>query len=113
MMKLYEKPKFIYLLLFVLYIILFYIYYFTTKFEKTITVKSEFMKGDTLEKNRLNNYVSDVNNTVYKLQNHYLLWQFTTTNNISILEKNKTFKIRGYGIRVGFLGLYPNIIYVY
>jgi hypothetical protein len=111
-MDLFEKPKIMYLSVFIVYAIIFYIYYFMTKFERTITVKSEFLKGDTLDNRRLNNYVSDINNKVYKLQNHYLLWHFITTNNISKLEKGNTVKIKGYGIRVGFLGLYPNILYI-
>jgi hypothetical protein len=93
----------------VIYIILFYLYFFTTKFTKEITVKEDFLMVSTNNKTMLN-LISDTSNTIYMVQNKYLLLKFNASEILVKLEKNKTYTVKGYGLRIPFLDLYPNII---
>ena len=90
-----------------LYVFIFYFYYFNTKFSKTITVKKEFLNGHP--KNILN-VISDTDNIVYSIENKILLFKFNSTENLSLIKPNKKVSIKGYGVRVPFLDLYPIII---
>ena len=94
----------------VAYVILFYIYYYMTKFTKQITVKSEidyvtgmgrFIYG--------NNMVTDTNDNVYSVSNRALLLKFNAAENLSKLEPTKTYTVNGFGIRYPMFGLYPVI----
>lgn len=99
-----SKENMIYIIIFL--IIIFYVYYALTRFEKVITVKSEFTH--TAYKYG-NTFVTDKNDNVYKIHNNALLLSFNAIEMLSVLENNKTFKITGYGVRVPWLGLYPII----
>ena len=55
------------------------------------------------------NIVSDIHNNVYMVQNNIFLLQFKSNENLSKLEPGKKCTVHGYGIRVPFLGLYPQI----
>tara|TARA_Y100000389_G_C17466208_1_gene525835 strand:+ start:3356 stop:3718 length:363 start_codon:yes stop_codon:yes gene_type:complete len=89
----------------------FYIYYFTTTFERTITIKKNinYMSGAG-RSIHASNLISDVNNNVYRISNSLLLLRFNAAEMLSKFESGKTYKIRGYGIRYPVLGLYPNIM---
>mgnify|MGYP006086683225 CR=1 FL=1 len=97
----------LYLAAFVIYIISFYLYFFITKFERTITVSEELLIG--INKNILNIVVDEANNT-YQLKDVLLLWSFNTDTNMVNLRPGETYRVKGYGVRMGFLGLYPTII---
>mgnify|MGYP007101626959 FL=1 len=56
------------------------------------------------------NAISDTNNNVYVIQNRYLLLHFDAVETLSIIEKNKSYTITGYGLRIPFLNLYENIV---
>ena len=96
----------LYLAAFVIYIIGFYLYFFITKFERTITVSEEFLMG--VNKNVLNIVTDEANNT-YQLKDVLLLWSFNTATHMLNLRPGETYRVKGYGVRVGFLGLYPTI----
>lgn len=89
------------------YIVIYYFYYFNTKFSHNITVKKDFLHGH--HKNIYNVVLDDKGNT-YVLENKYLLLKFNSTENISKISKNEQYKIKGYGIRIPFLDLYPVIL---
>ena len=89
-----------------MYVLGFYLYFFLTKFEKTITVSEEFLMG--INKNVLN-IVVDKQHRGYLLSDVLLLWSFNTLYNMISLRPGETFRVKGYGIFVGFLGLYPTI----
>jgi hypothetical protein len=96
----------IYLAAFILYVIGFYLYFFITKFEKTITVSEEFLIGSN---KTIINIVTDKQNKAYQLKDVLLLWSFNTDRNMITLRPGETYRVKGYGIRVGFLSLYPTI----
>lgn len=94
----------------ILYFFIFYTYFFSTKFKKTITVKDEFYNvGST--KNLLN-IVQDTEDVVYTVSNKLLLLSFNSSEVLAQLEKNKTYDVVGYGVRIPYLDLYPNILHI-
>ena len=52
----------------------------------------------------------DENANVYKLSNSVFLLHFTSAEVMMKLEKDKQYVVKGYGWRVPFLGMYPNIV---
>lgn len=96
----------IYLGAFIVYVIGFYLYFFITKFEKTITVSEELLIG--ANKTTIN-IVTDKQNNAYELKDVLLLWSFNTDRNVITLRPGETYRVKGYGIRLGFLRLYPTI----
>lgn len=91
----------------ILYVVVFYIYFFITKFKRIITVKDDFVIG--LNKNVFN-VLSDTHNNIYVIDNRYLLLHFDAVEILANIEKGRTYTITGYGLRIPFLNLYENII---
>ena len=95
-----------YLYISTLMITVFYVYYFLTKFERTIKIKQLYLFG---ERQITSNMVSDYENKIYKINNQPLLLNFDSAETLSKLYEKKNYKIHGFGIRVPFLSLYENI----
>lgn len=91
------------------YLVIFYAYYFITKFEKTINVRQEILLG---EPRGALNLVEDKgpNRDLYKVHNNWLLLHFNAAELSALIEEGGVYKIKGYGVRVPFLGLYPCIL---
>lgn len=85
----------------------FYIFYFATRFEKTITVKDKQNIG---QGGRFRNVIIDSEGNVYRTSNTTLLLFFNSYEIFAGIETGKTYKIKGYGIR--FMNELPNIISV-
>lgn len=82
------------------------IYYYLTKFERTITVDEKYAYSSK----RRGQTISDTNNVVYVLRDLLVLFHWTSVDLFNEIDVGKTYKIQGYGIRVPFLGWFPNII---
>jgi hypothetical protein len=82
------------------------IYYYSTKFERTITVDEKYAYSSK----RRGQTISDTNNVVYVLRDVLVLFHWTSVDLFNEIDIGKTYKIQGYGIRVPFLGWFPNII---
>lgn len=87
------------------------VYTYGTPFEKNITIKKKFtrVKGGRDSSSQIF-MVCDNNNDNYKVEKSILWLKFNATELWTDLEDNKNYNIKGYGWRVGFLNLYPNII---
>lgn len=83
------------------------IYVYSTKFKKTITVDEKHTYGSNNAKG--NQSISDTNNNIYILKNSIYVLHWTSVEVFNKLDNGKTYEIEGYGIRVPFLGLFPNI----
>lgn len=94
--------------LFIGLIVLFYVYYFSTRFTTVITVK----KDDIVKTNgRYNsNVIGTVSGAVYKVSSNVLIGAFRSSEILNNIEEGKTYQITGYGRRVPMLGLYPMIV---
>ena len=93
--------------IFVAYVAVYYTYYFSTKFERTITVSEEFLKSMATQYTM--NIVSDTNGRVYELNNSYVLLKFKTAELMAVLKPGKTYHVKGYGVRIPLLNFFENI----
>ena len=79
--------------------------YYTTHFEKTITIKDKY----TRYRKGSNYNVVDENNTIYHVDNIWFKLDFNRAERYNKLEKGKKYKIKGYGIRIPMIDIYKNI----
>lgn len=91
------------LLIFIIHII----FYNATHFEKTISIKKTYLRtrgesGDWY-------MVVDNEDNIYRVQNLWWKFDFNRAEDFNILEKNGSYKVKGYGIRFGAFDKYPNI----
>jgi hypothetical protein len=92
----------------IIIIIINIVYSYATYFEKNIKIINIFKISSY--KNNSKNAILDDNNNVYLINNSILYGFFTESELYSTLNINKTYKIKGYGKRIPFIGMYPNII---
>jgi hypothetical protein len=95
-----------YIYIAIIYAITFYFYFFFTKFQRVIIIKEDFIVG--INKQILN-LISDTNNNLYVIDNKFLLLNFDAAETLSKLEKGKSYRVTGYGIRIPFFDMYQNI----
>tara|TARA_B100002052_G_scaffold296048_1_gene323707 strand:+ start:5772 stop:6119 length:348 start_codon:yes stop_codon:yes gene_type:complete len=84
------------------------IFYYFTKFEKIVTVKSKYLSRNEGKRDRY--MMSDVENNIYHVQNRPLSWEFNEAENWNSIIIGKTYKISGYKKRIRLLDMYPIII---
>lgn len=77
-------------------------------FKKTITVDSNLAYGSRYKS--IGNIISDKEGNIYKLCNVPLLLHFKAAEHQAMLKPGETFHVKGFGVRIPFLDLYP-IIY--
>ena len=53
--------------------------------------------------------IVDLHGNIYKVENSVWWGQFNRAEEWAKVDKGKTYRIRGAGIRWGFMGWYPNI----
>lgn len=106
------KDPWVYILaLLLINLFVFYMYYFATKFEKEIVFKKTFYTS-RFDNKKLLSLVSDVDGNVYQIQNVGPILHFTASETNARVEFKKRMRVKGYGLRIPFLGLYPNLIHV-
>ena len=106
MNKLFFSNKNI-IIFFAIIIIINMVYTYGTKFEKKITVKE--LNNLYIYKSS-GNFLSDTNNNTYRISNSIFYLFFTSTEVYENIDPNKTYNIKGFGLRIPILGLYPQII---
>ena len=88
-------------IVFLLPYILQLILYYTTHFEKVITIK---------EKDRFSDLrVVDTDSVIYDVVNVPFLLDFNASDQFFSIENNQKYKVKGYGKRIPSLGLYHEI----
>jgi len=102
-----KNPYIFGFLFFVLFLIGGAIYVFIFPFEKVIMLKN---KSDYASGKKMYNTVSDNNDNVYIVTNAWPLLHFTSAEVLNKLIVGKSYRIRGYGVRVPIFGIYPNIV---
>lgn len=82
-------------------------YTFGTGFTQQITIKDKYIA----QHDGFSRYMI-VNNSdnPYRVAKNLWYMKFDNAETWNQLEKNKTYEIKGYGLRVPMLSLYPNII---
>ena len=93
------------IIVFYMFLCILYVYLFPFEYAIQIKAKSNYASGKSLF-----NTISDSQNNVYEVANAWPLLHFRSAEVFSKLETRKTFRIRGYGLRISFIGLFPNIV---
>ena len=103
-----SKEK-IYLYLFIALILILFLLplflYAFTGFEKKITIKEKYIR---YRKGSNYNIVS-TDNEIYQINNLWFKGDFNRAEDYAKIEVGKTYNVKGYGIRVGFLNMYKTI----
>lgn len=103
----YIKFLLIIFLLNIVIIILFRpIYFYSTKFEETITIKEKYQRvvGRTMKY-----LIVSENDTSYNISNVWWKGDFNKADDWVELKVGKTYKIHGFGKRLPFLSWFRNI----
>lgn len=115
-MKLYNLNNTHYygLIILLTLILIHVIYVYSTRFERIITIKEKqtfSSEGNiTSKSSMIKNTVSDENGNIYQISSSLPLLHFTSAEILLNIEKNKKYKISGYGWRIPILGIFPNIV---
>lgn len=91
----------------ILLIILNFIYVYSTKFKKIITVDEKHTYGSNNSKGSQS--ISDSNNNIYILKNSIYVLHWTSVEVFNKLDEGNKYEIEGHGIRFPVFGLFPNI----
>ena len=95
---------YILLVLLLLSIIVDFILFFNTQFEKTITVSNKY------HLQRASRYhLIDQNNENYRVTNVWFKGDFDRGYRYGMFLEGNTYKVKGYGIRIPVLNMYKNI----
>ena len=84
------------------------LYYNSTKFTKTITIRKNYMRNRSSSKGD-EYFVTDTNNVIYQVDNLWFAFDYNRADDWTNLMVGHTFKVTGYGVRVGYLDMYPII----
>jgi hypothetical protein len=82
------------------------ILYFATHFTKVITIKD---KHQYFASRRTKYMVVGKDDTIYNLANVWWKGDFNKSDDWVQLEKGKSYKVKGYGIRLPIITMYKNI----
>lgn len=92
----------------IIFIVIFnFIYVYSTKFKKIITVDEKHTYGSNNSKGSQS--ISDTNNNVYILKDSIYVLHWTSVEVFNKLDEGNKYKIEGHGVRFPFLGWFPNI----
>lgn len=111
LLSLISKHQFV-LTVVAVWVVWFYIYYFSTRFTKIIRVKKHFGYQSGGRRRAVSNMVVDEHNQPYKIKNSMFLFKFDAAENIAKMEENQQYRVHGYGIYLPALGIYPVIVQV-
>jgi len=102
-----DNPISVYVILLIILTFIQVIYVYLTPFERTITItqKHEYSTGKYM-----NNTVLDSQGRVYQVSASWPLLHFKAPEVWLSLEVGKTYIVRGNGIRIPVLAMYPNIV---
>ncbi len=97
-----------YLVIFIIFLLsIKIILYLFTHFNKNITIKNKYLRY----RRRSSNYhIVDSNDKLYQIDNVWFLGDFNRAEDYNRLTKGKSYEVKGFGIRIPFLDMYP-IIY--
>ena len=84
--------------------------YIFNEFEKTIAIKDKYIYNTYGRYGSSTFYnVVDTNNSIYNVVNVWFIGDFNRVEDYNLMNKGDTYKVKGYGFRVDFLGWYPTI----
>lgn len=78
-----------------------------TGFTRTVTIKDKEPYGLG---QMVRNNVVDTNGNIYSVKNEVFMLHFRAAEVWMKLEEGKTYDIKGYGLSIPALGMFPNIV---
>lgn len=102
----YKQNKMIVFVI-VFFILISFMYSYFSTFKKVITVKEKYsiMSGKYGQ-----NVITDSDGNVYSISNSMYHNFFTATELFTKIAVGQTYRVNGFGYRIPFLSIYPNII---
>jgi len=95
-----------FIVIIILKLIISVILFYSTKFEQNITIKHKYIRY----RSRGSNYnIVDTNHNIYQIGNVWFKFDYNRAEDYERIEINKTYKVKGYGIRVPILDMYKTI----
>lgn len=82
-------------------------YTYGTRFRKSITVKRTYTGSS--RRNGTQYYVDTDDGSVYQVEQTVLLGFYKAAELWNTLTPGTTYEVKAYGMRVGILGMFPNI----
>jgi len=82
------------------------ILFYNTEFEKEITIKEKYVVN---YKSNFNYYIISTENKIYNISNVWWKGDFNNAEDYAQLNVGKTYRVKGYGIRVPFLSIHYKI----
>ena len=106
-----KSPYFFYIVILVGILLVNVLYVYLTRFERVITIveKYHYAQGGG-RYGLLNNTVIDENGKVYRVANSWLLLEFRSAEGLLSAKPNQKYKVKGYGIRIPALQIFPTIV---
>ena len=106
----YSKNKFwIYFWTVLILFLIFYdiIWFYSTKFEKTVTVDDKYLRN----RQKRDQYMfQDTEGNIYHVKNRMFSWEFDEAEDWNKLIKGNKYTIRGYKMRIPMIGMYPIVV---
>ena len=82
------------------------ILFYNTEFEKEITIKEKYVANNN---NNFYYYVISDDNKIYNITDVWFKGEFNNADDYAKLNVGKTYRVKGYGIRVPFLSIHYKI----
>jgi len=82
------------------------ILFYNTEFEKEITIKEKYVANNN---NNFYYYVISNDNKIYNITDVWFKGEFNNADDYAKLNVGKTYRVKGYGIRVPFLSIHYKI----
>jgi len=114
-MNKYKLFDFIYtyfwLIVIITYILISALYTYLTPFQRRITVKEKYNYASGGGKSlKVRNSIYTTDGEIYVFSNSLWRWFFRSAELLLSVEVNKTYDVKGFGVRIPILGLFPVIV---
>ena len=87
-----------------------FIYFYNSTFEKDIVVKEKYITTTYSKYSNTTNYfIVSNDDKIYNVVDVWWKGDFNEADDYAKLDVGKTYRVKGYGIRVPFLGMYHKI----
>jgi hypothetical protein len=88
-------------------------YVYGSQFTRDVTIERTFQRFGEDESDGINGYMfSDSKNRIYRVTNSPWFFQFYSTEMWADIKEKTQYHVRGYGLRLPALRIYPNVVHI-